>query len=130
MISSGLQVIASPIQGMEKIEVKEVYVHFNNRAITERRNKTPGCDNGGRINLISYFYQSIVCVPGHSCNVTHETNMSLMQEYLLHKLCSFKEECSSLDSLFSIESLNSTETGNSIVNTLKIVYQCLGKYYE
>lgn len=128
-VSLGLQVILSTTQGIETMAVNEVYVRLTNGSIfTEGRSKSPGCDDGGRIRLMSYVYQNKECTSGHSCNVTFEKNLSSVQEYLLHKLCSFREECLSLDSLLSTEIQNSTETQNSGVNTVKLVYQCLGKY--
>ena len=86
---------------------------------TENRN-TPKCDRESRIYLMSYWYQHRKCLAGQGCFPPHRKMLTSKQEFLIHEICSFQEECTNLTLLMS-------QDLDSRANSMCINYQCISK---
>lgn len=79
---------------------------------------TPNCRSGTTIDLIGYSYKQIQCHYVDGCHTQHEEPLSPAAEFLLHSLCSGKEECVNLS--FPLRSKEQA----SLTNAVNIIYTC------
>ena len=105
-------------------ETREKRMFLNDDGSLLSSADTPNCHSGTTIDLIGYSYKQIQCHYVDGCHTQHEEPLSPAAEFLLHSMCSGKEECVNLS--FPLRSKEET----SLTNAVTVIYTCQGKYLK
>ena len=122
--NAALAYVISVWRNHQCFETKEKIIFLNDDNSLLSSADTPNCNSGTTIDLIGYSYKQLQCHYVDGCHTQHEEPLSPAAEFLLHSMCSGKEECVNLS--FPLRSKEET----SLTNAVTVIYTCQGKYLK